>query len=69
VAVLGLVFAFVFWPAGLVLSIIGLQRTKRNGTGGRGLALAGLIVSIVAAVLAVGFVVLVLVARGVSTAP
>lgn len=46
-AVLGLVFAFLVPIVGLVLSIIGLNRTKRDGTAGRGLALAGLIISIV----------------------
>lgn len=45
-AVLGLVFAFVFWPAGLVLSILGLSRTKATGDRtGHGLALAGAICS------------------------
>ena len=46
-AILGLVGAFVFAPAGIVLSAIGLNRIKRDGSQGRGLALAGLIISIV----------------------
>ncbi|AEI11776.1 DUF4190 domain-containing protein [Cellulomonas gilvus] len=49
-AILGLVFAFVFWPAGLVLSIIGMGKTKREGTDGRGLAIGGLVVSLLSLV-------------------
>nr|WP_255479517.1 DUF4190 domain-containing protein [Quadrisphaera sp. RL12-1S] len=56
-AVLGLVFAFVFPLLGLVFSIIGLQNVKRDGTNGRGLALAGLWVSIASMVAAVLLVV------------
>ena len=56
-AVLGLVFAFVFPLLGLVFSIIGLQNTRRDGTNGRGLALAGLWVSIAYLALVVLFVV------------
>jgi Domain of unknown function (DUF4190) len=46
-AILGLVFAFVFSPLGIVFSAIGLSQTKKRGEGGRGLAIAGLILSIV----------------------
>ena len=46
-AILGLVFAFVFSPLGVVFSAIGLKQTKERREGGRGLALAGLILSIV----------------------
>ena len=45
-ALLGFIFAFIFPIAGLVLSIIGLNRTRGGGRG-HGLALAGLILSIV----------------------
>ncbi|MBP6642489.1 MAG: DUF4190 domain-containing protein [Flavobacteriales bacterium] len=45
-ALLGFIFAFIFPIAGLVLSIIGLNKTKGGGNG-HGLALAGLIISIV----------------------
>ncbi|PWJ55870.1 protein of unknown function [Quadrisphaera granulorum] len=73
-AVLGLVFAFVFAPLGLVFSILGLKNTRRDGTQGRGLALAGLWVSIaVLALVILAFalwllLVVALVATG-STAP
>ena len=46
-AILGLIFAFVFSPLGIVFSAIGLSQIKKRREGGRGLAIAGLIVSIV----------------------
>ncbi|WP_242511364.1 DUF4190 domain-containing protein [Pengzhenrongella frigida] len=49
-AIWGLVTAFLFWPAGLVLSILASKKIKREGGEGAGLSLAGLIISIVAAV-------------------
>jgi len=52
-AILGLIFAFVFWPAGIVLSILGLNQTKKRNEGGRGLALAGLILSILFGLIAI----------------
>jgi hypothetical protein len=45
-AILGLVFAFVFSPLGIVFSALGLSQTKKRGEGGRGLAIAGLVLSI-----------------------
>lgn len=46
-AILGLVFAFVFSPLGILFSAIGLSQIKKRREGGRGLAIAGLVVSIV----------------------
>ena len=46
-AIAGFVLSFIFWPVGLVLSILGLRNTRRNGTRGRGLAIAGIVISIV----------------------
>ena len=57
-AILGLIFAFVFTPLGIVFSAIGLKQIKERREGGRGLALAGLILSIV--FLVIGIVVAVL---------
>jgi hypothetical protein len=63
-AILGLVFAFVFWPLGIVFSVLGRRNTARDGSAGRGLATAGLWVSIafgvIAVLWAVGVVVLLL---------
>lgn len=46
VSVAGLVLAILCWPVGLVLSCVGLSRTK-GGRPGRGVAVAGLVVSLV----------------------
>ena len=47
IAVIGLVLAFLFWPGGLVCSIIGLKKAKELGGNGHGMAVAGLILSII----------------------
>jgi hypothetical protein len=57
-AILGLVFAFVFSPLGVIFSAIGLKQIKERREGGRGLALAGLIISILSIVLGILAVVL-----------
>ncbi len=46
-AIAALITGLLFWPAGLIISPIALSRIKRNNTGGRGMAIAGLILSIV----------------------
>ena len=47
-AVVGFVFAFLFAPLGLILSLIALHRIKKNSNlRGRALALAGFILSII----------------------
>ena len=55
-AILGLVFAFVFSPLGIVFSAIGLSQTKKRGEGGRGLAVAGLVLSIVFLLISIALV-------------
>jgi len=47
VAILSLVFAFVFAPAGLVLGIVARRQIARTREEGSGLALAGIIVGAV----------------------
>ena len=42
-AILALVMAFVFAPAGLVLGIVARKQIRRTGEDGDGLALAGII--------------------------
>ena len=44
-AILSLVFAFVFAPAGIVLGHIAKRQLRTSGEGGGGLATAGLILS------------------------
>lgn len=46
-AILALVFAFVCWPAGIVLGVIARRQIRETGEDGDGLALAGLILSCV----------------------
>jgi len=46
-AILGLIFAFVFPVLGLIFSIIAKKQIKEKGENGAGLATAGLIISIV----------------------
>jgi hypothetical protein len=46
-AILGLVFAFICWPAGIVLSVIARRQIRETGEQGDGLALAGLVCSCV----------------------
>jgi hypothetical protein len=44
-AILSLVFAFVFAPAGIVLGHIAKRQLKTSGENGAGLATAGLVLS------------------------
>lgn len=46
-AIAGLILAFLMAPIGFILSVIGLAQTSRGRRKGRGLAIAGLIVSLV----------------------
>lgn len=57
-AILGLVFAFIVSPLGIVFSAMGLKQTRERGEGGRGLALAGMILSIIFTLLWVVYLVL-----------
>lgn len=43
-AVLALVFAFVFWPLAIVFGHVAHKQIARTGEGGRGLATAGLVI-------------------------
>jgi peptidyl-prolyl cis-trans isomerase B (cyclophilin B) len=63
-AILGLVFAFLFSPLGIVFSAIGLGQVKERGERGRGLAIAGLILSVVMLLLSVVLFLLLLVGIG-----
>lgn len=51
-AIAGLICAFFIPLLGLIFSIIGISQTKDNKKGGRGLAIAGLIISILSMVAA-----------------
>ncbi|SBT51024.1 DUF4190 domain-containing protein [Micromonospora auratinigra] len=59
-AILSLVFAFIFSPAGIVLGHIAKKQIRQTGEQGNGLATAGLILSYVFTVLGVIWFLLVL---------
>lgn len=44
--ILGLVFAFLFPILGLIFSIVGLSQVKKTGEKGKGLAITGIVLSI-----------------------
>jgi hypothetical protein len=46
-AVAALLTGIFFWPVGIVLSPVALAKIRRTGDGGRGLAIAGLVISII----------------------
>ena len=58
-AILALVFAFVFSPLGVVFGIVALKQLKRAPQEGRGLAIAGIVVGAALFVLTVLYLVLV----------
>jgi hypothetical protein len=61
-AILALVLAFVFAPAGLILGIIARKQIRQTGEEGSGLALAGIIVGGIATALFVLMFILMIVA-------
>ncbi len=63
-AILGLVFAFVFSPLGIVFSAIALKQVKQRREAGRGLALAGLIISIVSLILSIVVIIVIVAFAG-----
>ncbi|MGN7190903.1 MULTISPECIES: DUF4190 domain-containing protein [unclassified Curtobacterium] len=52
-AIVGFILAFLVNIAGLVVSIIALTQIKRTGERGRGLALAGIIISALSLVISI----------------
>lgn len=56
-AVLALVFAFVFSPLGIVFGVIARKQIAGTGEGGAGLAKAGLILSVIFTLLSIVYVV------------
>jgi len=49
-AIIGLVTGIIFWPAGIIINPIALSKIKKTGNGGKGFAIAGLILSIIGAI-------------------
>jgi hypothetical protein len=53
-AITGFVCSLLCWPLGLIFSIIGMSQTSKDPSqGGRGLAVAGLVISIVFAIITI----------------
>lgn len=52
-AILGLVFSILFGLPGLIFSIIGLNQIKKSGQEGKGMCIAGIIISVVRIVLVI----------------
>jgi hypothetical protein len=52
-AIAGFVLSFFCSILGLIFSIIGLNQIKQRGQGGRGLAIAGIVISCVSIVIAI----------------
>jgi len=52
-AILSIIFAFVFWPLGIVFGHIAKGQIRRTGEGGGGLASAGLIIGYIFGVLTI----------------
>lgn len=55
-AILSLVFSFVFWPLGIIFGHVALKQIRHDGDTGRGLAITGLTISYVAFFFAVMWV-------------
>lgn len=67
-AILALVMAFVFAPAGVILGIIARKQIRQTGEDGSGLALAGIIVGGIATAFYVLFIVLMIGLAATTTA-
>jgi len=66
-AILALVLAFVFAPAGLVLGIMARKQIRQTGEDGDGLALAGIIVGGIATAFFALMIIFMIVALGTAT--
>lgn len=63
-AILALVFAFVFAPLGIVFGVVAKKQIRSSGEGGAGLATAGLVLGIIFTVLSLFYVFAVAAAMG-----
>jgi hypothetical protein len=52
-AILAIIFAFVFTPLGIIFGFIARSQIKQTGEGGGGLALAGIIIGFVGMAIAI----------------
>ena len=63
-AILGFIFAFLISPLGLIFSIVGLSKAKKMGGKQKGLAIAGLIISIISVLIILIYIILIIGAVG-----
>lgn len=56
-ALVGFILSFFFALAGLILSIIGYKKAPEYNNSGKGFALAGIIISSVSMVIAIGYII------------
>ena len=62
IAIAGLILAFFIPLLGLIFSLIGLKQSKKIGGAGRGIALAGLIISSLSILVTIGLIILIFLA-------
>jgi hypothetical protein len=55
-AIASIITAFLCWPLGLVFGFVARNQIKQSGQKGDGLALAGIIVSVISAVIGILYV-------------
>lgn len=65
-AVAGLITGILFWPAGIIISPLALSKIKKTGNGGKGLAIAGLILSIIGALGTIAAIILTVVSFAIA---
>lgn len=65
-AILGLVFTLIFWPAGLILSIIARNEIDKKGGKGKGLTTASFIICGIYVALFILFIIMALLGAGIS---
>ena len=65
-AILGLVFTLIFWPAGLVLSIIARNEIDKKGGKGKGLTTASFIICGIYIALVILFIIMAFLGAGIS---
>lgn len=56
-AIAGLICAFLFTPLGLIFSIIGLNKSKQMNGEGRGMSIAGIIISVIGIIVGIASVI------------
>ena len=64
IAIVGFILSFFFWIPGLICSIVGLKNAPQYGGKGKGLAIAGIVLSVLSGVFVIFYVALSIVNGG-----